>query len=261
MQKACQDDGAMRLFGVGSLFCVAAVACSVPVLAEEGMSEISGVCTRAAQIAAQQSGVPVSVLKAIALTETGRRLGRQFGPWPWTVNMEGDGHWFRTVAEAKAFVMHHFERGARSFDVGCFQINYKWHGDQFASIDQMFDPIANAAYAARFLKTLHAETGSWSDAAGAYHSRTPEQAQKYQARFDGLRARYRHEDLQALPEIPDIVLAAAAPAADPPPPRVNTYPFLQTGARGGLASLVPIGNGGGASLFPAAPRPFAEVRE
>jgi soluble lytic murein transglycosylase-like protein len=64
-------------------------------------------------------------------------------------------------------------RGARSYDVGCFQINYRWHGQHFASLDQMFDPDANAAYAARFLSELYAEFGDWSRAAGAYHSRTP----------------------------------------------------------------------------------------
>ena len=33
-----------------------------------------------------------------------------------------------------------FVDGQPSFDVGCFQLNYKWHGEHFASIDQMFEP-------------------------------------------------------------------------------------------------------------------------
>ena len=63
-----------------------------------------------------------AVLKAISLTETGRKTGGQFRPWPWTVNMEGTGHWFDTLDEARAYVSREFKRGARSFDVGCFQI-------------------------------------------------------------------------------------------------------------------------------------------
>ena len=52
----------------------------------------------------------------------------------------------------------------------------------------MFDPDAGAAYAAQFLKSLYAERGDWSAAAGAYHSQTPERAGVYRARFDRILA-------------------------------------------------------------------------
>jgi hypothetical protein len=52
----------------------------------------------------------------------------------------------------------------------------------------MFDPEWTATYAAQFLRTLYEERGSWSEAAGAYHSLTPEKAQVYRARFDRLLA-------------------------------------------------------------------------
>ncbi len=213
-------------------------------------------CERAAQEAAQQEGVPLSVLTAIALTESGRKQGGRFRAWPWTVNMEGAGRWFDSRDEALRFALSDFDRGARSFDVGCFQINYKWHGENFASIEEMFDPIANARYAARFLRTLYAEQGSWEGAAGAYHSRTPEFADRYAARF----AKFRNDLLGAtgseIPEIPDIVLAAYGTAADAP--RVNNYPLLQGGRGAGLGSLVPVGNGNGTMLF-GAPAPNATV--
>jgi len=228
---------------------VCAVITAAPAFAVSG--DLSLVCERAAEQAAARTGVPLSVLKAISLTETGRNRGGKMRPWPWTVNMEGAGHWFDTEDAARSFVYGHFKRGARSFDVGCFQINYKWHGEHFASIDEMFDPLANALYAARFLKTLHAEKGDWAAAAGAYHSRSPEFADKYAARFDRFRAGLRHEDLDGVPEIPDIVLAAAAPFR-PVVPRVNTFPLLRAGSGAGLGSLVPVANGAGSSLFSAA---------
>jgi hypothetical protein len=198
-----------------------------------------------AHVAAAQTAVPLSVLKAISLTETGRTRGRSFRPWPWTVNMEGKGLWFDSRAEAKAYVDREFARGARSFDIGCFQINYKWHGDAFASIDEMFDPLANALYAARLLQRLHAEHGSWGKAAGAYHSRTKQYADSYQARFERIRQPLLAQDGDAIPEIPDIVLAASAPAA----PRVNRYPLLQAGGVVALGSLVPLGGQKTAPLF------------
>lgn len=218
-------------------------------------SDPSAICDAVASEAARRTGVPVSVLKAISLTETGRRRGGAFRPWPWTVNMEGEGHWFENEDEARAYVDREFRRGARSFDVGCFQINYKWHGHAFRSIDEMFDPLANALYAARFLRTLHAEQGDWGRAAGAYHSRTPELANRYQTRFERLYAGLGQTDVDSIPEIPDIVAAmngANAAASLPAVVRVNQYPLLRTGTATGLGSLVPlVDNPAGASLIPA----------
>jgi Transglycosylase SLT domain len=234
--------------------------------------DLSRICDAAAAEAASRTGVPLTVLQAISLTETGRKRDGAFRPWPWTVNMEGKGLWFDTPDDARAYVYKEYKRGARSFDVGCFQINYKWHGQAFASIEAMFDPIENALYAAGYLSELFGETGDWSKAAGAYHSRTPEFADKYRARFDRIhsglagssdtaaREHYAVADPYGvrpdIPEIPDIVLAANGGSADPatpPMPRVNTFPLLQAGATGTFGSLVPLDRAAGPGLFGAAP--------
>lgn len=149
---------------------------------------VSSLCDQAARRAASLHGVPLDVLRAITRVETGRRSDGQLAPWPWTVNMEGAGHWFPTEFAARKFVFERFKSGARSFDVGCFQINYRWHSQGFSSIEEMFDPEQNADYAARFLRDLFAELGSWSAAAGAYHSRTQSLADAYASRFDRTRA-------------------------------------------------------------------------
>lgn len=195
-------------------------------------------CERAAAQAAQAMGVPVAVLRAIALTETGRKRGTLFRPWPWAVNMEGEGVWFDTPQEARAYVQRHFDRGARNFDIGCFQINYRWHGDAFASISQMFDPQANALHAARYLRALYDELGDWSVAAGAYHSRTPHYAAIYRKRFDGFHAAVLNGGEAELP-IPVMADGQTMPRAAPLP-RVNLYPLLQGGGGGKLGSLVPV---------------------
>ncbi|HQU69678.1 MAG TPA: transglycosylase SLT domain-containing protein [Albidovulum sp.] len=213
------------------------------------------ICDQVALVAAEKTGVPLSVLKAISLTETGRKRGGRFRPWPWTINMEGEGHWFDSKEEARAYVDKEFARGARSFDIGCFQINYKWHGENFASIDEMFDPMANALYAARLLGQLYAETGHWGRAAGAYHSRTQKFAERYQARFERIRTPLMAEDGADIPEIPDIVLAANGPEggdAPLPVPRVNRYPLLRGGFGVALGSLVPLTGRTSTPLYGAA---------
>ncbi len=206
----------------------------------------SAICERAALVASQRTGVPLEVLRAITLTETGRRGKGGFAPWPWTVNMEGKGIWFDSRAEALAYVKQQYARGARSFDVGCFQINYKWHGKAFGSIEEMFDPLLNAEYAGRHLSDLYREKGNWIDAAGAYHSRTPKFANRYKKRFAALL-----EGPAKSAAAP--VLAVAEPAPAPPARqeavRPNNFPLLLGGAMApaSLGSLMPATAGQGAA--------------
>ncbi|OOY14635.1 hypothetical protein BMI85_18440 [Thioclava sp. DLFJ4-1] len=217
-------------------------------------------CEAAAKQASRESGVPYAVLMAISLNETGRKGADSFEPWPWTVNMEGAGHWFDNRDLALAYVFKEFKRGARSFDVGCFQINFKWHGQHFSSIEGMFDPLENARYAAQFLKSLYAESGDWKKAAGAYHSRTPEHANSYATRFARfyakLEGRSGPNDVMTtsaaaaspLPDIPDIVLAQSASQTQR---RENRYPLL---LRSKDADPPRAGGAPGASLFARAAR-------
>jgi hypothetical protein len=142
------------------------------------------ICERAIIAGARRAGLPQDVLHAISLTETGRARGGRLRPYPWAINREGKGFWFGSREEALAFARASVAAGRRSFDVGCFQINYHWHGANFASLEAMFDPDTGADYAAAFLKSLYAERGNWSAAAGAYHSQTPSRASVYRARFD-----------------------------------------------------------------------------
>lgn len=208
----------------------------------------SDLCLLAAQDASRLSGVPLAVLLAVTLTETGRGRGSDARPWPWTVNMEGEGHWFATRQEALDFAEARHADGAESFDAGCFQINWRWHHQGFVSIDQMFDPLANATYAASFLKSLSDESASWSEAAGAFHSRTPEHAARYRAIFDAhyATAMAAGAGQGRLPGLLETSRPLLAQGSDPVPvlPRVNTFPLLQ--AKGGtrrLGSLVPLGDG------------------
>lgn len=206
------------------------IACASAAQASTGQT-----CDVAAAQASREFNVPVDVLRAVTRTETGRGRGGTLEPWPWTVNMEGAGHWFDTEDAARAFVFKHFKRGARSFDVGCFQINYKWHGQAFKSIEEMFDPFKNARYAAEFLSSLYSELGTWTEAAGAYHSRTPKYATIYKSRFETI-----HRQLA-----PMTAVVAAAPA----PRRQNGFPLLTGGAPSNRGSLVPLGNAQRRSLF------------
>ncbi|MEJ0016530.1 MAG: transglycosylase SLT domain-containing protein [Acetobacteraceae bacterium] len=119
-------------------------------------------------------GLPARLLGAIAEVESGRPDNSGvIRPWPWTINAEGRGQFFASKQQAIDAVRSLQAQGVRSIDVGCMQINLLHHPNAFASLDEAFDPTANARYAARFLNTLYGMSQSWLQAAAAYHSQTP----------------------------------------------------------------------------------------
>ncbi|WP_231564744.1 hypothetical protein [Paracoccus halophilus] len=168
------------------------------------------ICEWAAQKAARESGVPADILGALTLTETGRRLDGVVRPWAWSANAEGEGTWFDDPVSAIAFAEDRVARGRTNIDIGCFQLNYRWHGQNFASIEQMFDPLENARYAASFVHQLYRESGDWRKAAGMFHSRTSVYAQRYLARFDALRAVLKSRGFQGMIDTPETYNSFAA---------------------------------------------------
>lgn len=194
------------------------------------ISKFELACDTAAQHAAEETGVPLDVLMAITRTETGFAIGEKIQPWPWTVNIQGQGVWFDTKSEALVYVFDHFKTGIRSFDIGCFQINYRWHGASFASIEDMFDPSYNALYAASFLKSLYVESGDWTVAVGAFHSRTAVHADRYIVRFESMLAKIDLGERSGLQ-------VRSSLTSDNERTR---FPLPQKGQVLGLASLVPL---------------------
>ncbi|MFN8983679.1 MAG: lytic transglycosylase domain-containing protein [Alphaproteobacteria bacterium] len=145
-----------------------------------GFSE-GHLCRAAISEAERAANLPRGLLQAIGRVESGRRDPEtgQFAPWPWTINAEGEGKFFPTREAAIAHVRQLQARGVRIIDVGCMQVNLHHHPNAFASLEQAFDPLTNARYAARFLTELNAGRADWRQAAGHYHSQTPERAGPY----------------------------------------------------------------------------------
>lgn len=168
------------------------------------------VCEWATRRAAEESGVPIDILGALTLTETGRRMEGAVRPWAWSANAEGEGTWFDDPQSAIAFAQDRVDQGRTNLDIGCFQLNYRWHGENFASVTQMFDPLENARYAARFVRQLYTDTGDWRAAAGAFHSRTKTYADRYLQRFDTLHALLRERGFQGMTDSPETYNSFAA---------------------------------------------------
>jgi soluble lytic murein transglycosylase-like protein len=116
--------------------------------------------------AADRYGVPVGILYAVGLTETGKKGSLQ----PNALNIEGKAVFPRSEAEAVAAFEAARSEGKTLIDLGCMQINHRYHAAEFRSVRDMLDPRRNVDYAARFLVSLHSRHESWSMAVARYHA-------------------------------------------------------------------------------------------
>jgi hypothetical protein len=131
-------------------------------------------CRQAINAAERAHGIPSHLLASIARVESGRRdqATGSFNPWPWTINADGQGAFYETKADAVAAARTARSQVSKSVDVGCMQISLTYHPDAFPTLEQAFDPVANADYGARFLVQLYEKSGSWPRAVEMYHSAT-----------------------------------------------------------------------------------------
>jgi hypothetical protein len=132
-------------------------------------------CAEPIALAEKMTNMPAQMLMSVALAESGTwdKANRAKIAWPWTVTSGSDGRYFKTKAEAIAWVKTLRSRGVTNIDVGCMQINLQHHANAFVNLEEAFDPVANVAYGAAFLMELFQEKKSWPVAIGLYHSATP----------------------------------------------------------------------------------------
>lgn len=141
-------------------------------------------CEAAIDAAQQSASLPRGLLRAVALVESGRANPRSgaVAPWPWTINVAGQGFFFPSKDRAISAVEALQKAGIASIDVGCMQVNLMYHPTAFPTLSAAFDPDANARYAAGFLHRLYAKEADWTKAVGDYHSQNPTRAAPYELR-------------------------------------------------------------------------------
>jgi len=187
-------------------------------MAQTGHAQ-SHLCDAAAGIAAQETGVPLSILRTLTRVETGRVRAGSVAPWPWTLNMGGAGTWHDDFETALAAAQRALESGQRNIDLGCFQINHHWHGAEFSTLADMLDPVTNARYAASFLHDLHQEFRDWEDAIAAFHSRNVSHAGRYLERYRTIAAALEAPHPASAPDRMTLPRANAAMPLPMPPNR------------------------------------------
>jgi hypothetical protein len=212
---------------------------------QPGVGQSPGDQCRVAIAAAERAhGIPPRLLAAIGRVESGRRdpgTGA-WGPWPWTINAEGQGSWFATKAEAISAVQALQASGVRSIDVGCMQVNLMHHPQAFPNLAMAFEPAVNADYAARFLLELHGQTGDWTKATADYHSANPAEGEPYAAKVASVWPEEQRKagQMPAMPALPGRNGQFANPIqrfAARQPPRMLPLPGMTPGAPPGMLTM------------------------
>lgn len=136
------------------------------VLFFERAQAADNVCEAEMIRASRESAVPLPVLYAVALTETGQRGALH----AYAMNIHGRPAFNATLSDALLTFERARRQGETLVDIGCMQINYKYHGKQFTSVEAMFEPARNVDYAASFLRKLHDREGTWTSTVARYHA-------------------------------------------------------------------------------------------
>ena len=134
-------------------------------------------CMKAIEEVSSRMGVSDDLMLKIAKVESG--LGSTKTPWPWTIQVQGRSYYFKNKEAMVAYCKSLLRQGIENFDMGCFQINWRWHKDKVRSPRDLCDPRRNAFVAASFLNELKDRHQSWDQAVSYYHSGDPVLGAKY----------------------------------------------------------------------------------
>lgn len=124
--------------------------------------------------AARANAVPPRVLYAVARAESGVSLPVGRRPWPWTLNVAGTAHRFKTRSRA-CRALRSALASTTVVDVGLGQLNVRWNPDLFGGAGRFsnpcsaLDPYDNLDAAAKLLRDRYRGDGDWVAAAGRYH--------------------------------------------------------------------------------------------
>ena len=92
--------------------------------------------------AAAKYRIPLGILFAIALTETGINANLH----AYALNLEGNTVYSLGKSEAIQKFNAARASGMKLIDVGCMQLNWYYHGENFSSVAEMLDPHKNVDY-------------------------------------------------------------------------------------------------------------------
>ena len=141
-------------------------------------------------------GLPKYLLQTISIKESERWIPekKEIYAWPWAVTSGFESNYYPSKKQAINAVRSLQAKNIKNIDVGCMQINLKYHPKAFKSLEEAFDPTSNITYATKFLKKLYKKNKSWKKAISFYHSSTPKLSQKYLIKIENIWEKVRQNE-------------------------------------------------------------------
>ncbi|WP_285374219.1 transglycosylase SLT domain-containing protein [Pseudomonas sp. lyk4-TYG-107] len=150
----------LRLATYSSIFHMAPAACAASISTPPP----------AYNLEARKAGVPSNLLFAVALQESGITLRGLRIPWPWTLNIAGQGRYFIKQTDACSALQSALSQWPASrIDVGLTQINLGHQRRFYRHPCEVLWPHRNLEIAAIILREQYRTGESWLLAAGRYH--------------------------------------------------------------------------------------------
>ncbi len=166
---------------LSAAYCLAAILLA-PSLSDTVLADVP----LAYHAISQATAVPVDILYAVALAESGKRHNGQLLPWPWALNINGASVYCSNL-EAATAMSHQAIQQQQAIDLGLMQISWRWHWHRFQDIDEALVPIKNLQVGAMILREQFELTHDWWIAVGRYHDpgqdeRSLASAERYRSR-------------------------------------------------------------------------------
>ena len=156
------------------MFCLKHRRCIVVLLcfAACPMTDAEEVVPSSYRWIAAEHGIPGMLFYAIALAESGIVIPslQQRRPWPWTLNIAGEGVYFNTRWEAWRALDQSLRAGETSVDIGLMQVNWRYHQERLGSSWLALEPHHNLTVGATILKECYKSRHDWWASVGCYHA-------------------------------------------------------------------------------------------
>lgn len=134
----------------------------------------------------QTTSVPADILYALSVKESNSKMNNNtVSPWPYTINYKGVAFRYEDYHSMITAAKRLLSEGKTAFDIGPFQVNWKWNGHRAESIEDLGNPHRNGIIASEILIEQYNKYGDWFLAAGRYHnpSNSNGHADKYTREF------------------------------------------------------------------------------
>lgn len=120
---------------------------------------------------AKRNKIPIIYFYALAAKESSAKFkDGSRKPWAYTINHDGSPYYFANKKSMMKKANELISNKQMSFDIGWYQVNWRWHKSRVPSIYHLAEPKINAQVAADIYLEQYKKHKDWNVAAGRYHN-------------------------------------------------------------------------------------------